>query len=196
MLRRPNVRRRDVRRRASRAPSVADPDQDRQLMSAFPPSLAPQRRSSSPPPARRRRQTLRARGPQTLSDRARRAEPSMPLPEQARRSPANRPKPPLPLVPDPAAAAPRSSNPHRSLQRKQRPSCPRFPPREAFERRPQLQPRRHKGVGVRNPRMRVGKSTIFLVLVNSDFSLHGPEPPPKRRHNKQNALHAIASHAP
>jgi len=65
----------------------------------------------------------------------------------------------------------RPRNPHRPRPTKQRPSSPRFPPWEAFGRRPPAaRPTVVQGAGVRNPRMRARKSITLLVSVNSDLS--------------------------
>ena len=102
---------------------------------------AVQRRFPSPPAARRSRNAMSSRSPHRPSSR--RAHPRRPHP---------RPKKLVVSAPDkntgrpfaPAATSairPRSSNPHRARPTKQRPSSPRFPPYEAFKRRPRAKPR-------------------------------------------------------
>ena len=71
VLRRPNDRRRDVRRAARLAVPVAEPDQDRQLMTAAG-KLAAHRRSPSPPAASRNVSAMSVRGSQSPCDRRRR----------------------------------------------------------------------------------------------------------------------------
>src|SRR5271165_6631958 len=68
LLRRPDDHRRNLRRRAPCALAIADPDQDRHLMTVA--SLPPaQRRSPSPPTARWSRNAMSSKRPQTLSKR-------------------------------------------------------------------------------------------------------------------------------
>src|SRR5271166_1073420 len=135
VLRRPDDHCRNLRRRAPRALAITDPDQDRHLMivAALP---AAQRRFSSPPAARRSRKPMSSRGRQSSSDRRARARPahtrdqtrlpsSVPPPRFARHQPAtnaSRPDPKISI----GRARPNGV-----------PSYPRFPPWEAFERRPQ-----------------------------------------------------------
>jgi hypothetical protein len=141
VLRRPDDRRRNLRRRAPRAFFSADPHQDRHLMIAIAALPTAQRRSSSPPAARRSRKALSSQRPQTLS--ARRAHirrsyardrqsssPSFPPRTMGATSP---PKPHERSVRDPKIPIGRAQ-PNRA------PSCPRFPPCEAFGRRPRAQP--------------------------------------------------------
>ena len=65
LLRRPDDHRRDVRRAASLAFAVAEPDQDRQLMTVAPHPAA-HRRSPPPPAARRNTSATPARGRKSL----------------------------------------------------------------------------------------------------------------------------------
>ena len=136
VLRRPDDRRRDLRRLALRAIATSEPDQDRHLMTVAT-HLASQRRSPQPPAARRNKSETSARGRQSSLDRRERLAP-------AHRRHRKRPPSPLfrrehgdyPAAYAPLASGPRSSNPH-SRARKTAPTSPRFPPWEAFERRPQ-----------------------------------------------------------
>ena len=152
VLRRPDDHRRDLRWRAPRAFPSPNPHQDRQLMTTsprFPPRNAD---LSSPSAARRSRKALSlTRSADSLqAPRPRQARPSSRL-EQARRRRSRREAcaPPASAVTRPGR--PRPSNPHRSRPTKQRPSSPRFPPWEAFERRPPARTTSRTGAGVRNP---------------------------------------------
>src|SRR5271157_2540005 len=135
LLRRPDDHHRNLRRPAPRAFPTTKPDQDRHLMiiTALP---ASQPGFSSPPAARRSRKPMSSRGRQSSSDRRARARPahtrdqtrlpsSVPPPRFARHQPAtnaSRPDPKISI----GRARPNGV-----------PSYPRFPPWEAFERRPQ-----------------------------------------------------------
>src|SRR5271165_3620450 len=135
VLRRPDDHHRDVRRRTPCAIATAKPDQDRHLMiiTALP---ASQPGFSSPPAARRSRKPMSSRGRQPSSDRRARARPahtrdqtrlpsSVPPPRFARHQPATNASRPDPKI-SVGRARPNGV-----------PSYPRFPPWEAFERRPQ-----------------------------------------------------------
>ena len=112
---------------------------------------ATQRRFASPPAARRSRTTMSSRPPQTLSRRRAHTRRSHP---RLRKSPSCS----VPTI-TPAAFRPRrhiadrsaTSNPHRLRPAKPRLSFPRFPPYEAFGRRPASSPARLQRAGVRNP---------------------------------------------
>ena len=111
LLRRPDDHRRDVRRPAPFAFPVAEPDQDRQLMTVAP-LPASQRRSPPPPAARRNRKATPSRGRQSSSERRAHARPAHrrhrkrqrrrsrqercapPAPEAARQAPSATPKSP------------------------------------------------------------------------------------------------------
>ena len=82
VLRRPDDHRRNLRRRAPCALAIADPDQDRHLMTvaALP---ASQRRFASPPAARRSRKAMSSRPPQTLSRRRAHTRRSHPRPRKS-----------------------------------------------------------------------------------------------------------------
>jgi hypothetical protein len=75
MLRRPDDHRRDLRRPASYSIAIAEPDQDRHIMTRATPS-ASHRRSVSPPAARRNTSVMSARGRQPSFDRAQRLAPA------------------------------------------------------------------------------------------------------------------------
>src|ERR1700757_2385617 len=75
VLRRPDDRRRDLRRATPLAFPVPDPDQDRQLMTLAPRS-ASHRRSPSPPAARRNTSATPARDRQFSYDRGQRLAPA------------------------------------------------------------------------------------------------------------------------
>jgi hypothetical protein len=79
---RPDDHRRNLRRRAPRALAIADPDQDRHLMTivALP---AAQRRSSSSPTTRRSTNPMSSRPPQTLSSRRAHTRRSHPRPRKS-----------------------------------------------------------------------------------------------------------------
>ena len=103
MLRRPDDHRRDVRRAAPFAFAIAEPDQDRQLMTVAP-HPASHRRSPSPPAARRNTSATPARGRQSSCDRGQRLAPAH---RRHRKRPAvaasdedtERPRPPTPRSP-------------------------------------------------------------------------------------------------
>ena len=127
--------------------AVAEPDQDRHLMTVAA-RPASQRRFPSPPAARRSRNATSSRPPHRLSSRRAHPRCSHPRPPK---SPSSRSRqqhrPPSATAPT-SAIRPRSSNPHRPRSVKQRPSSPRFPPYEAFKRRPPrlAQPSERAGV--------------------------------------------------
>ena len=75
LLRRPDDHRRDVRRAALLALVVAEPDQDRQLMTVAPRPAA-HRRSPPPPAARRNTSATPARGRKSSCDRGQRLAPA------------------------------------------------------------------------------------------------------------------------
>jgi hypothetical protein len=140
VLRRPDDHRRNLRRRAPCAFFSADPHQDRHLMTvaALP---AAQLRSAPLPAASRTARVLPSQPPQTLSKRR-----AHPRPSYARdRKPSSSSFPSMtrgatgPQSPTSAPSA--TPNPHRSRQPNRPPSSPRFPPDEAFGRRPRVQTR-------------------------------------------------------
>ena len=137
VLRRPDDRRRDLRRAAPRAVPIAEPHQDRHLMTdATHP--ASQRRSLSPPAARRNKSAMSARGqpvfPRPMRTlRARASSPS----ETASRRRFRREHREHRWPPTPRSPAVRDPQIPIVALAKRSPTSPRFPPWEAFERRPQ-----------------------------------------------------------
>ena len=138
LLRGPNDHHRDIRRRAPCTVFIAEPDQDRHLMIDVALLPAAQRRSPSPPVARRSRKAASSQRPRALSKRRARAGHHMRATGQARRLRSHRQHCRPPAHAPTRAICPRPPNLHRSRPTKQRPSSLRFPPWEAFERRPHL----------------------------------------------------------
>ena len=130
----PDDHRRDVRERAPCAVATAEPDQDRHLMTVAAHS-ASQRRFSSPPAARRSMTPLTSRRHRSSFDRRAGAQTRDFAINPARPCPSRRQD-----YASPAIAATNASvrDPQIPIGRvpPQRPSSPRFPPSEAFERRP------------------------------------------------------------
>ena len=145
VLRRPDDHRRDVRRPAPCAIAVAEPDQDRHLMTVAT-HPASHRRSLSPPAARRNTNAMSARCPQSSSDRCEPATtPRISPTENARRRRLAR-RTWLPTATHATKTnALQASNPHSSRPPNQPPTSPRFPPWEAFKRRPPPRPTVAKG---------------------------------------------------
>jgi hypothetical protein len=144
VLRRPDDRRRDVRRAAPLAFPAAGPDQDRQLMTVAPHAPAHRRSPSPPPHAPEHERDARARSPvllrPTRTSRSRASSPSKTAAAAASAETADRRRPPTPrseAVRDPQI-------PIGALD-KRSPTSPRFPPWEAFGRRPRRTSNRRKG---------------------------------------------------
>ena len=149
-----------VRRgRAPCAIAIANPDQNRHLMTVAA-HLASQPRSLSLPAARRSTRALTSSRPRSASTAASTPNPHMLPTEEARlRRWPRHDCAPSGCAPTHAICW-RPRNPHSPRPTKQRPSSPRFPPCEAFEPRPPAaRPTVVQGAGVRNPRMRAWKST-------------------------------------
>ena len=166
LLWRPDDHRRNLRRRAPRALAIADPNQDRHIMTiaALP---AAQRRSSSSPTTRRSTNPMSSRPPQTLSSRRAHTRRSHPRPRKSAScslltitSAAFHPRH---HMGDP----PRPQNPHSSRPAKPRLFLPAVSSLRGFRTpTPRPVPARLQGAA----RMRARKSTTLLVSVNSDLS--------------------------
>ena len=137
LLWRPHDRHRNFRRRAPCALAFTEPDQDRHLMSDGAVLTPSQRPSSSTPANRRKRPALSARRPQTLTNRRTHAVPSS---RRRRPSPLTSSK-----LTKSRASGSRTDTRAQPCDRqipigRARPdrasSGPRFPPWQAFERRP------------------------------------------------------------
>ena len=171
VLRRPDDHRRNLRRRAPCALAIADPDQDRHLMTD-------RRASRLATPYRLRLQPRAGAGTRCPHDLRRLSPAAAPTPaarilapEKARRLRSRRQHWPPPAPAATWAIRPRPPNPHRSRPAKQRPSSPRFPPYEAFGRRPRAQP--HRPAKGRRPKPSYEGPEVnrqLLVSVNSDLS--------------------------
>ena len=173
VLRRPDYHHRNVRRRAPCAFTSAEPDQDRHFMIAIATLPASQARSASLPAARRTKPALSSQRPQALFKRRAHATPSYAC---------NRKSSPSSLPPITLGAPTDNTGRLRPPQRYVRsvrdlqipigparpnraPSSSRFPPYEAFERRPPSSPARLQRAGVRNPSaQRTSTKTADLVL--------------------------------
>ena len=133
---------RNLRRRAPRALAIVDPDQDRRVMTvaALP---AAQRRFPSPPAARRSRKAMSSQGRRSSSKRRVHAKPAHDRPRKPCRLRFHREQCAPPAAEAPTTLRPRPQNPHRSrcAQPNSAPPYPRFPPYEAFGRRPRPEPR-------------------------------------------------------
>ena len=141
MLRRPDDHRRDIRRRAARAVFIAEPDQDRHLMIDVALLSASQRRSLSPPRAPEQEGDVLTRSPVLLQAPRPRppltCSPSKTLVVFAPTDKTGRLRPPQPRV----RSVRDLQIPIARPQPNRAPSSPRFPPYEAFERRPPVEPR-------------------------------------------------------
>ena len=170
LLRRQDDHRRNLRRHAPRTLTIADPDQDRHLMTAVTLPAA-HRRFSSPPAARRSSKAMSSPPPQTL-------QPPRPHPPQASSSP----KSPIVFAPDDHTGRLPSPPPHgrsvRDLQfhapsQKTALFLPAVSLTEVFVRRPRAQPARPQRTGEAQSR----KQTYRRCERRSECALWRSVPP-------------------
>ena len=172
VLRRPDDHRRDLRRRAPCAIAIAEPDQDRHLMidvAALPASQPPLAFASSRAPEQegdaltRSPVLLQAAAPSPAARAS-----SQPKTLAVSAPAANYPRHPPP--PDATRARPRPQIPIGRARPNSAPSSPRFPPWEAFERRPHSP--HHRPARGRRPKPSYEGRQVkrkVLVSVNSDY---------------------------